>query len=147
MLVRQVSGDLDCIVLKALEKDRNRRYATPLELAADVNRYLRNAPVSAHPIGIAYRTRKHVRRHRVGVSVAAAGLVLLIGFAAAQAIELRKIRQQRDRADRITHFMTGIFKVPNPSEARGNSVTAREILDKASQQIGNNLNKDPELQA
>jgi non-specific serine/threonine protein kinase/serine/threonine-protein kinase len=43
--------------------------------------------------------------------------------------------------------MTGIFKVPNPSEARGNTVTAREILDKASQQIGNNLNKDPDLQA
>jgi serine/threonine protein kinase len=147
MLVRQVSGDLDCIVLKALEKDRNRRYATPLELAADVDRYLRNAPVSAHPTGIAYRTRKYVRRHRVGVSVAAAALVLLIGFAVAQAIELRKIRQQRDRADRITHFMTGIFKVPNPSEARGNTVTAREILDRASQQIGNNLNKDPELQA
>ncbi len=147
MLVRQVSGDLDCIVLKALEKDRDRRYATPLELAADVNRHLRNTPVTAHSAGIAYRTGKYVRRHRVGVSVAAAGLVLLIGFAVAQAIELRKIRQQRDRADRITHFMTGIFKVPNPSEARGNTVTAREILDKASQQIGNNLSQDPELQA
>jgi serine/threonine protein kinase/tetratricopeptide (TPR) repeat protein len=147
MLVRQVSGDLDCIVLKALEKDRNRRYATPLELAADVDRYLRNAPVSAHPAGIAYRARKYVRRHRLSVSVAGAGLVLLIGFAIAQAIELRKIRQQRDRADRITQFMTGIFKVPNPSEARGNTVTAREILDKASQQIGDNLNKDPQLQA
>ncbi len=147
MLVRQVSGDLDCIVLKALEKDRDRRYATPLDLAADVNRYLRNAPVSAHSAGIAYRTRKYIRRHRVAVSVSAAGLVLLIGFAVAQAVELRKIRQQRDRADRIAHFMTGIFKVPNPSEARGNTVTAREILDKASQQIGNNLNKDQELQA
>jgi eukaryotic-like serine/threonine-protein kinase len=147
MLVRQVSGDLDCIVLKALEKVRNRRYATALELAEDVNRYLRNAPVSAHPTSIVYRTRKYVRRHRVGVSVAAAGLVLLLGFAVAQAIELRKIRQQRDRADRITHFMTGIFQVPNPSEARGNTVTAREILDRASQQIGNNLIKDPELQA
>jgi eukaryotic-like serine/threonine-protein kinase len=43
--------------------------------------------------------------------------------------------------------MTGIFKVPNPSEARGTTVTARKILDKASQQIGNNLNKDPDLQA
>jgi non-specific serine/threonine protein kinase/serine/threonine-protein kinase len=147
MLVRQVSGDLDCIVLKALEKDRNRRYATPLELGADVDRYLRNAPVSAHPAGFAYRTRKYARRHRVGVSVAAAGLVLLVGFAVAQAIELRKSRQQRDRADRISQFMTGIFKVPNPSEARGSTVTAREILDRASQQIGNNLDKDPQLQA
>ena len=147
MLVKQVGGDLDCIVLKALEKDRERRYATPLDLAADVERYLRNVPVLAHPPGIAYRARKYVRRHRVGVSFGIAALVLLVGFAVAQAIELRKIRQQRDRADRISQFMTGIFKVPNPSEARGNTVTAREILDKASQQIGNNLNKDPLLQA
>jgi eukaryotic-like serine/threonine-protein kinase len=147
MLVRQVSGDLDCIVLKALEKDRNRRYATPLELAADVDRYLRNVPVSAHAASIGYRARKYARRHRVGVTVAAFGLVLLVGFAIAQSVELRKIRQQRDRADRISQFMSGIFKVPNPSEARGNTVTAREILDRASQQIGANLNKDPELQS
>lgn len=147
MLVHQVRGDLDCIVLKALEKDRNRRYPTPLELAADVDRYLRNAPVLAHPASFAYRAQKYIRRHRVGVSAGAAGLVLLIGFAVAQSIELRKIRQQRDRADRISRFMAGIFKVPNPSEARGNTVTAREILDRASQQIGSNLGQDPELQS
>jgi non-specific serine/threonine protein kinase/serine/threonine-protein kinase len=147
MLVRQVSGDLDCIVLKALEKDRNRRYATPLELAADVDRFLRNVPVSAHAPSIGYRAGKYARRHRIGVTVVAAGLVLLVGFAIAQSVELRKIRQQRDRADRISQFMSGIFKVPNPSEARGNTVTAREILDRASQQIGANLNKDPELQS
>jgi eukaryotic-like serine/threonine-protein kinase len=146
-LVRQVSGDLDCIVLKVLERDRNRRYATPLELAADVDRFLRNVPVSAHSPGIGYRARKYARRHLVGVTVAAAGLVLLVGFAIAQSVELRKIRQQRDRADRISQFMAGIFKVPNPSEARGNTVTAREILDRASQQIGSNLTKDPELQS
>jgi eukaryotic-like serine/threonine-protein kinase len=147
MLVRQISGDLDCIVLKALEKDPNRRYPTPLELAADLDRYLRNVPVSAYPAGVGYRARKYTRRHRVGVTLAATGLVLLVSFATTQAVELRKIRQQRDRADRITQFMKGIFKVPNPSEARGNTVTAREILDRAAQQISANLNKDPELQA
>jgi eukaryotic-like serine/threonine-protein kinase len=147
MLIRQVSGDLDCIVLKSLEKDRNRRYATPLELAADVDRYLHNVPVSAHPPSIGYRARKYASRHRVGVTVAGAGLVLLFGFAIAQSVELQKIRQQRDRADRISQFMSGIFKVSNPSEARGNTVTAREILDRASQQIGSNLSKDPELQS
>lgn len=147
ILVRQISGDLDSIVLKAIEKDANRRYPTPLELAADVDRYLRNVPVSAHSASIGYRARKYVRRHRVGVTVAATGLALLVSFAVAQAVELRKIRLQRDRADRIAQFMKGIFKVPNPSEARGNTVTAREILDGAAQQISSNLNKDPELQA
>jgi eukaryotic-like serine/threonine-protein kinase len=147
LLVKQIKGDLDCIVLKALEKDRSRRYATPLELAADVDRYLRNIPVSAHPPGFGYRAQKYVRRHRVGVAIGGVGLVLLIGFAMTQAVELRKIRQQRDRADRISRFMTGIFKVSNPSEARGNTVTAREILDRASQQIATSLSKDPELQS
>jgi eukaryotic-like serine/threonine-protein kinase len=147
VLVSKLRGDLDCIVLKALEKDRNRRYATPLELAADVSRYLQNAPVSAHPPGVAYRAQKYVRRNRIVVVACAGGLLLLVGFAVTQSIELRQIRRQRDRADRISRFMTGIFKVPNPSEARGSTVTAREILDQASHQIGTTLNKDPELQA
>jgi len=145
-LTRQVRGDLECIVLQALEKDRERRYATPMELAADINRYLQNLPVSAHPASLAYRAHKYVRRHRLGVTIAVSAAVLLVSFAVAQAFELRTIRQQRDRADRVTRFMTGIFKVPNPSEARGNTVTAREILDSASQQIAANLH-DPALQA
>jgi eukaryotic-like serine/threonine-protein kinase len=147
VFTRQLRGDLDAIALKALEKDRKRRYATPLEFAADVEHYLRNEPVTAHPPSVAYRAKKYMRRHRVGVAVAAAVGLLLVGFAVAQSVELRDIRQQRDRADRIARFMTGMFKVSNPSEARGNSVTAREILDKASQQIGSGLNNDPALQA
>jgi eukaryotic-like serine/threonine-protein kinase len=146
LLAKQVSGDLECIVLQAVEKERERRYATPLELAADVRRFLQNLPVSAHPPSVAYRARKYIRRHRLGVTVAISAAVLLVGFAIAQAFELRTIREQRDRADRISQFMTGIFKVPNPSEARGNAVTAREILDTAAQRITANLNDKP-LQA
>ncbi|MGC1372253.1 MAG: serine/threonine-protein kinase [Candidatus Sulfotelmatobacter sp.] len=146
-LTRQVTGDLEWIVLQAIEKDRERRYATPLELAADVNRYLQNLPVSAHPASFAYRARKYVRRHRLSVSVAISAAVVLVGFAVTQAIELRAIRQQRDRADLISRFMTGIFKVSNPSEARGNTVTGREILDQGSQQITTSLKNDPALQA
>jgi len=146
LLAKQISGDLESIVLQAVEKERERRYATPLELAADVHCFLRNLPVSAHPPSVAYRARKYIRRHRLGVTVAISAAGLLVAFAIAQSIELRTIREERDRADRISHFMTGIFKVPNPSEARGNSVTAREILDTASQQITANLS-DPVLQA
>jgi serine/threonine protein kinase len=146
-LARQLRGDADAITLKALEKDRARRYATPSELAADVGRYLRNEPVIARPASAAYRARKYIRRHRLGVGAAAAGVLLLAGFAIAQAMELRRITRERDRADRITQFMTGMFKVSNPSEARGATVTAQEILDKASKDIGSGLNNDPELQA
>jgi len=104
-------GDLDAIALKALEKDRARRYATPAELAADIGRYLRNEPVQARVAGAGYRARKYIRRHRVAVGVTAIAAVLLIAFAVAQTIELRRGRRERDRADRVTEFMTGMFKV------------------------------------
>ena len=71
----------------------------------------------------------------------------MLGFAIAQTVELRTIRKERDRADRVTAFMTGMFKVSDPSAARGNDIRVREVLDKASTQIVNGLEKDPEDQA
>jgi serine/threonine protein kinase/Tfp pilus assembly protein PilF len=146
-LARQIRGDLDAIALKALEKDRARRYATPSEFAADIGRYLRHEPVLAHQASAAYRARKYVRRHRLGVAFAATAAALLVSVAVVQAVELRRIKRERDRADRVTEFMTGMFKVSDPSEARGNDIRAREILDKASKDIDTGLAKDPELQA
>jgi eukaryotic-like serine/threonine-protein kinase len=140
-------GDLDWITMKALEKDRARRYETPSELASDIERYLKNEPVVARPASAGYRLRKYVRRHRIAVGVAAALVILLAGFAVVEAVQLRRITQERDRESRITDFMIGMFKVSDPSEARGNTVTAREILDKASKDIDPGLAKDPELQA
>src|SRR6266567_2693614 len=64
-----------------------------------------------------------------------------------QTTELRHTTRERDRADRITEFMTSMFKVSDPSEARGNSITAREILDKSSKEIDTSLAKDPEMKA
>jgi serine/threonine protein kinase/tetratricopeptide (TPR) repeat protein len=145
--VRQLRGDPDSIALKALEKDRTRRYSTPSDLADDIRRFLRNEPVDAHPPSFGYLARKYVRRHRLGVVVAAAGVLLLVGFAVAQTIQLRNTRRQRDRADRITGFMTNMFQVSDPSEARGNTVTAREILDKSSTEMDRGLDQDPAVQA
>ena len=146
-LANTLRGDLDWITLKALDRDRARRYGTPAELAADLGRYLRNEPVIARPASVAYRTKKYIQRHRFGVAAATAAALLLIAFGVMQAIELRRIKRERDRADRVTKFMTGMFKVSNPSEARGNAVTAREILDRSSKDIETGLRKDPELQA
>jgi serine/threonine protein kinase len=146
-LSRQLRGDLDAITLKCLEKDRARRYATPSELGAEIGRYLRNEPVQARPASAAYRARKYIRRHRVGVAIAAAAAVLLVSVGVAQTFELRRTRRERDRADRVTEFMASMFNVSDPSEARGNDIRAREILDKASKDIDTGLAKDPELQA
>ena len=146
-LVSLLRGDLDWITMKALEKDRARRYGAPSELAADIRRYLNHEAVVARPASAGYRLRKYVRRHRVAVGVAAGLVLLLAAFSLVQALQLRRITRERDRATRITDFMTGMFKVADPSEARGNSVTAREILDKASNDMGTGLAKDPEVQS
>jgi serine/threonine protein kinase len=146
-LVSLLRGDLDWITMKALDKDRARRYGTPSELSADLSRYLKNEPVVARPASAGYRLRKYVRRHRIAVAGATVLVLLFAGFAVAQAVQLRRITRERDRADRVTQFMSGMFKVSDPSEARGNSITAREILDKASKDIDTGLAKDPELQA
>lgn len=146
-LVSLLRGDLDWITMKAVEKDRERRYGTPSELAADIHHYLRNEPVMARPASTGYRLQKYVRRHRLGVSAAAVISALLVAFGVVQALQLRRITRERDRADRIAEFMTNVFKVSDPSERVGNAVTAGELLDKASRDIETGLAKDPELQA
>jgi serine/threonine protein kinase len=146
-LVTVLHGDLDWITVKALEKDRERRYATPSALAADLENYLSNRPVAAGPASLGYRAQKYVRRHAAGVTVATAAMTLLLAFAIVQAAELRRITRERDRADRVTEFMTNMFKVSDPSEARGNTISAREILDKSSKEIDTGLGQDPELKA
>lgn len=146
-LLRQLRGDLDSIALKALERDRSRRYATPAELAADIGHYLRNELVAARAPSAGYRAGKYVRRHWAGVALLVLGITLLLGFGIAQSVQLRKTRFERDRADQIMGFMTKMFKVSDPSEARGNTVTAREVLDKSSQQIESGIGLDAGVQS
>jgi len=146
-LTTQLRGDLDWITLKAIERDRDRRYPTVQALVTDLQNHLENRPVTAHASSIGYRARKYVRRHAAGVSIAAVALAVVTGFGAIQAVQLRRVTRERDRADRISEFMTNMFKVSDPSEARGNSITAREILDKSAKEINAGLTRDPELQA
>jgi eukaryotic-like serine/threonine-protein kinase len=145
-LASLLRGDLDWITMKAVEKDRTRRYGTPSDLAADVSRYLKSEPVTAGPASLAYRVQKYVRRHRFSVTAVGAFLALLVAFVVMQNIQLRKTARERDRADRIADFMTGIFKASDPSEKLG-TITAKELLDKAATDIDAGLSKDPDLQA
>jgi serine/threonine protein kinase len=160
-LVNELRGDLDWITLKALEKDRARRYGAPSELAADIRRYLNHEAIVTRPASTSYRLRKYARRHRIAVVMAAGLVLLLAAFSGLQALQLRRTTRERDRANlerdranrerdratRITDFMTNMFKVSDPSESRGRSVTARELLDKASTEMEKGLAKDPEVQS
>lgn len=146
-LQRLLRGDIDTIVAKSLKKKPEERYASATALAEDLRRYLRHEPITARPDNLSYRMRKYIRRHRAGVAVAATLVALLAGFAVMQAVQLRRITRERDRADRIADFMTGLFKVSDPNERVGETVTARDVLDKASKNIDASLSNDPGLRA
>jgi non-specific serine/threonine protein kinase/serine/threonine-protein kinase len=160
-LTKRLRGDLDWIVMKALEKDRTRRYASASEFAADVARHLNDEPVLASPPSTAYRLQKFVRRHRVGV---AAGIVVALalgtGIAGTTIALFRAIRAEArataeanranleaETAKQVSDFMVGLFEVVDPGEARGNSITAREILDNGARKIEVELAEQPEVQA
>jgi serine/threonine protein kinase/tetratricopeptide (TPR) repeat protein len=153
-LASRLCGDLDFITLRALEKDRTRRYQTANALAMDVRRYLRNEPVSARAPGTLYRMQRFIRRHRVGAAAAAALLVALVLGVAGTTLGLMRARraevQAREEAaiaSRVSEFLVKLFEVSDPGEARGNSITAREILDRGAEQIRRDLGDQPQVQA
>jgi eukaryotic-like serine/threonine-protein kinase len=153
-LAKDLRGDLEWVTLKAMEKDRTRRYASSSELAADIERHFKNEPVIACPPSAAYRMRKFVRRHRTGVGIAAASVLVLIAFAVTTAVQARRIARERDRANReaniakqVSDFMQSLFRAPDPWEGKGKEVTAREILDEASARVATELSDQPEMQA
>jgi serine/threonine protein kinase/tetratricopeptide (TPR) repeat protein len=153
-LVSAVRGELDWIVMKAIEKDRSRRYETANGLAMDVRRFLAGEPVLAAPPSTAYRMRKFVRRHRAGLTVAGLAMALLVAFAVVAAVQNVRIRRERDvarrereKAEQVTRLLVSLFKVSDPSEGGGGKVTAREILDNGARQIPLSLADQPDVKA
>jgi non-specific serine/threonine protein kinase/serine/threonine-protein kinase len=152
-LRRELRGDLDWIVMKAMEQDRTRRYETANALAFELGRYLRDEPVLARPPSAAYRFGKFVRRHRAGVAAAAlAALALLVGAVLATAGMVRATRAERatareaEAARQVSDFLVGLFEVSDPGQARGNTITAREILDRGADKISTELTDQPRVQ-
>jgi len=153
-LGRQLKGDLDSIALKALEKERSRRYGSPSEMATDIKHYLHNEPVQAVAPSAVYRAKKFVRRHRAGVAASAGAVLGILALISSLIVGSVRIARERDRAnreaqtaERVAAFLVGTFKTSDPDQARGNTVTAREILDKGARQIETELGGQPLLQA
>ena len=124
-----------------------RRYGTPSDLAADINRHLKGEPITARPATPPYRLQKYLRRHKYSAAATVVIVALLVVFAVTQNIQLRKVRRERDREDRIAKLMTSIFKVSDPENRVGSKVTAQELLDNAAREIDTGLAKDPEFQS
>lgn len=113
--------DLDWIVMKALEKDRRRRYETASGLAADIQRYLSGEAVSAAPPSVAYRMQKFVKRHRISVLAATTAVVFLIGFSVTVTVQAKRIAREREASEKAAAFLANMLGSASP-EAMGTSL-------------------------
>ena len=152
-LVRRLRGDLDCIVMKAIERDRERRYSSAAELQADLERFLRDEPVQASPPSRLYRARKFAARHRAGVAASAfAGLALVAGSVAATVglVRARQAQKQtaaaEEQARAVTRFLEGMLAAADPGRD-GRDVKVIDVLARASSRIEEESAGDPLLRA
>ena len=168
-LIRAVSGDLDWIAMKALEKDRRRRYETATGLAVDVQRFLADETISARPPSTVYKFQKTVARNKLlfgGLAVIALLLVVSLILISTSLAKERQARKEADAAlqqaeadkekaqtetaksDQVTQFLENMMKGVGPSVALGRDTTMlREILDKTIDRVGKELTNQPAVEA
>ena len=151
--VRKLDLDLETIVGKALEKEADRRYVSAAALADDVERHLGSQPIHARPPSAIYQMRKFAHRNRILVGAAVAAIVLLAVFAATMAVQTQRIRREAERANReattareVSEFLIGLFDRSDPTLAKGEELTAREVLDSGAERI-EALEDQPQTQA
>ncbi|NWF85336.1 MAG: serine/threonine protein kinase, partial [Bryobacteraceae bacterium] len=153
-LLRELKGDLDWIVFAATEKDRAHRYPAATALADDIERYLSSRPLRARPPSGLYLLGKFLRRNTGGVAAAAVALAAILAGSAgvtmallkAQAAEKSALREA-ETARRVTAFLTGLFETADPNEARGSTITVKELLDRGAARLARELRGDPVIEA
>jgi len=147
---KHLDADVITIAGKCLEKETSRRYQSAAALGDDIQRYLSDQPILARAPSAAYQLRKLAARNKGIFAFAATVFVLVSALAVTMTIQAFRITRERDRANQeaetakqVSEFLEGLFKVSDPSEARGNEITAREILDKGAERIERELKGVP----
>jgi serine/threonine-protein kinase len=138
-LRRELRGDLDAIVMKALRKEPAQRYAGSLDFAADVRRYLERRPVLARRGNWRYRSGRFVRRHAFAASFAILALAALVGGLGAAVWQARIARSERDSAREALAFMRTLFDDADPAKQKGDRLSARDLLDAGTRNMRNAL--------
>jgi len=154
-LIRAVAGDLDWIAMKALEKDRTRRYETANGLALDVKRFLANETIAARPPSKLYKFKKLVLRNRflfAGIGVVAALLVvslIVVSASLAKAkLDKAKAEIEATKSRQITQFLQEMLQGVGPSVSLGRDTTMlREILDRTAERVGKEMANQPAVEA
>lgn len=161
-LNRQIHGELDWIVMKALEKERSRRYQSAAGLGDDVGRYLRDEAVEASEPSRSYRLRKLARRYRatlIAGGAVLASLLLGLGFSIAKYIDEKRAREQAEAArvraeeaerdtSKVAQFLAQMLEGVSPSVSLGRDTTLlREILDRTVERMNAELPQQPGVEA
>ena len=151
-LSRTLREELDWIVLRALEREPDRRYGSVLELAGDLRRHLQHLPVLASPPDSIYRLRKFVRRNRWPVTGAAALALALVAAVAGTSVGMVRARRaetaaqaEAEVAEEVTRLLTDLFAADNPYQYGSERPTVGEILEAASQRLEEGKVRDPRV--
>jgi eukaryotic-like serine/threonine-protein kinase len=145
-LRRRLAGDLDTVVLHALEKAPERRYQSVEALTDDIRRYLSAQPIRARPGTRLYRLRKFARRNRLALAMSGALAVALAGGALATVLQARAKAREAATAEEVKNFVVGLFQVADPAESRGREITARELLLRGVVRVDSALGTQPAVQ-
>ena len=150
-LRRELRGDLDTIVAKALKKRPEERYASVTALAEDLRRYLAEEPILARPDSLTYRVRKFVRRNARSLAAAAAAvfaLVAVVAFYGTRLADERDLqRREAQKAAQVSEFLTGLLTNADPFEAADQGEpTVRSLLDLGAARVRKDFATQPELQ-
>jgi serine/threonine protein kinase/tetratricopeptide (TPR) repeat protein len=151
-LRRQLRGDLDVILAKALKPQRDERYGSVVEFADDLRRFLDHQPISARPDSVSYRTARFVRRHRQAVALgvlAVAGLATVVTFYTLRlSVERDRARAQALKATRASELMVGLLAGADPYRPPGvYEPSMQNLLDSSAQRVSQQLAGEPELEA
>jgi serine/threonine protein kinase len=145
-LAARLAGDLDAIVLKTLRREPQRRYIGAGALAEELDRFLQGRPVAARPEGRRYRAGKFVRRHRVGIAVAASLVLSLVAGLAATAWQAHAKTLEAQKAEEVKAFLIGIFQGADPVQAAGREITLRQVVDEGARRAQRDLAGQPAVQ-
>ncbi|GAB5535983.1 MAG: hypothetical protein Rubg2KO_22320 [Rubricoccaceae bacterium] len=153
-LRRSLRGDLDAIVLKALRKEPRQRYPSAEAFVQDIERYQNGEPVLAHQGSRGYRLGKLVRRHRAETALVAVVLASVLGFALYSSAQANRLEVERDRAqteaekaEEVSSFLVSLFEQADPTATRGDTLTARQMLEAGATRVETELEGQPEVQA
>ncbi len=142
-LRRQLSGDLDWIVLKAIDRDRTRRYETASALALDIERHLENKPVSARAPTLGYTAARFVRRHRLSVSALVVALAALLTGMTIIARERSRAEREGAKAQAISGFLQNMLKSADPWQGGARQTTVVDALHAGVKQVDAGTVADP----